>query len=408
VELRALTKRYSQPAHLAVEDLTLDVASGEILCLLGPSGCGKTTLLRLIAGFETPDEGAVRIAGAEVAGPSTWVPPDRRRIGFVFQDYALFPHLTVLQNVAFGLRGADRADRERRAAEVLDLVGLTIFSGRYPHQLSGGQQQRVALARALAPQPAVILLDEPFSNLDAALRGATRDEVRQILKRTGTTTVLVTHDQEEALTFADRLAVMRAGRLEQEGAPETVYARPRTAFVATFLGRTNLLRGEGLGHVARTALGDLSLSRAGAGPGDGVGATRGVVVPARRARRARAGAPARVQGARPHLHLPGATGRWAAAGGPDGARVRRAGGRHRAPGGRRGGRAPGGEHRLATILKPGREHRAAATTPKGTRALGAPTPMPRSCLCPTTVTRRRQGVPRAGRAIPRSRRPAHG
>jgi iron(III) transport system ATP-binding protein len=262
VELRALTKRYMQPAHLAVEDLTLDVASGEILCLLGPSGCGKTTLLRLIAGFEMPDEGAVRIAGAEVAGPSTWVPPDRRRIGFVFQDYALFPHLTVLQNVAFGLRGADRADRERRAAEVLDLVGLTIFSGRYPHQLSGGQQQRVALARALAPQPAVILLDEPFSNLDAALRGATRDEVRQILKRTGTTTVLVTHDQEEALTFADRLAVMRAGRLEQEGAPETVYARPRTAFVATFLGRTNLLRGEGFGHVARTALGELPLSRA--------------------------------------------------------------------------------------------------------------------------------------------------
>jgi iron(III) transport system ATP-binding protein len=261
VALEALTKRYLQPAHLAVEDLTLDVASGEIVCLLGPSGCGKTTLLRLIAGFEMPDAGLVRIAGATVAGPDTWVPPDRRHIGFVFQDYALFPHLTVLQNVAFGLRGTTRERRERRAAEVLDLVGLTIFAGRYPHQLSGGQQQRVALARALAPQPAVILLDEPFSNLDAALRGSTRDEVRAILKRTGTTAVLVTHDQEEALTFADRIAVMRAGRLEQDGAPEEVYARPRTAFVASFLGRTNLLRGEGLGHVARTPLGELTLSR---------------------------------------------------------------------------------------------------------------------------------------------------
>jgi len=261
VELRSLTKRFLQPVHLAVEDLSLDVAAGEIVCLLGPSGCGKTTLLRLIAGFEIPDEGVVRIAGTTVSGPDTWLPPDRRRIGFVFQDYALFPHLSVLQNVAFGLREGKRAERERRAAEVLDLVGLTIFSGRYPHQLSGGQQQRVALARALAPQPAVILLDEPFSNLDAALRGSTRDEVRQILKRTGTTAVLVTHDQEEALTFADRLAVMRAGRLEQEGPPEVVYARPRTAFVASFLGRTNLLRGEGLGHVARTPLGELTLSR---------------------------------------------------------------------------------------------------------------------------------------------------
>ena len=261
VELRSLTKRYLQPAHLAVEGLSLDVAAGEIVCLLGPSGCGKTTLLRLIAGFEVPDEGTVRIGGRAVAGPDVWVPPDRRRIGFVFQDYALFPHLTVLQNVAFGLRGDDRAARERRAAEVLDLVGLTIFASRYPHQLSGGQQQRVALARALAPAPTVILLDEPFSNLDAALRGTTRDEVRQILKRTGTTAVLVTHDQEEALTFADRIAVMRSGRLEQEGAPEAVYARPRTAFVASFLGRTNLLRGEGLGHVARTPLGELTLSR---------------------------------------------------------------------------------------------------------------------------------------------------
>jgi iron(III) transport system ATP-binding protein len=179
----------------------------------------------------------------------------------VFQDYALFPHLNVLHNVAFGLHAGSRAHREARAAEVLDLVGLTIFAGRFPHQLSGGQQQRVALARALAPAPTVLLMDEPFSNLDAALRGSTRDEVRAILKRTGTTAVLVTHDQEEALTFADRIAVMRSGRLEQEGAPEAVYLRPRTAFVANFLGRTNLLRGEAFGARARTGLGDVVLSK---------------------------------------------------------------------------------------------------------------------------------------------------
>lgn len=261
VELSGLTKRYPRTEHVAVDQFDLTVGSGEILCLLGPSGCGKTTLLRLIAGFEMPDAGRVRIAGATVADAETWVEPEKRRIGFVFQDYALFPHLTVRQNVAFGLREGSRAQRLQHADAVLDLVGLTIFAGRYPHQLSGGQQQRVALARALAPAPAVILLDEPFSNLDAALRGSTRTEVRQILKRTGTTAVLVTHDQEEAMTFADRIAVMRSGHLEQVGTPEGVYGRPETAFVANFLGRTNLLRGDGQGSVARTNLGDLALAR---------------------------------------------------------------------------------------------------------------------------------------------------
>jgi len=261
VELRGLVKRYPRTDHVAVDALDLDVDRGEILCLLGPSGCGKTTLLRLIAGFEMPDAGQVRIAGVTVADRDTWVEPERRRIGFVFQDYALFPHLTVRQNVAFGLRDGSKEARLAQADTVLDLVGLTIFAGRYPHQLSGGQQQRVALARALAPAPAVILLDEPFSNLDAALRGSTRDEVRQILKRTGTTAVLVTHDQEEAMTFADRIAVMRSGHLEQVGSPEGVYGRPDTAFVASFLGRTNLLRGEGHGSVARTPLGEVSLAR---------------------------------------------------------------------------------------------------------------------------------------------------
>lgn len=261
VELRALAKRYPRTEHLAVEQLDLDVGDGEILCLLGPSGCGKTTLLRLIAGFEMPDAGSVRIGGSLVADAGTWVEPERRRIGFVFQDYALFPHLTVRQNVAFGLRSGSKAQRLAQADAVLDLVGLTIFAGRYPHQLSGGQQQRVALARALAPEPTVILLDEPFSNLDAALRGSTRDEVRQILKRTGTTAILVTHDQEEAMTFADRIAVMRSGQLEQVGSPEGVYGRPDTAFVASFLGRTNLLRGEGHGAMARTPIGDVTLAR---------------------------------------------------------------------------------------------------------------------------------------------------
>jgi iron(III) transport system ATP-binding protein len=261
VRIAGIAKSYRNPSHPAVAGLDLSVLEGEIVSLLGPSGCGKTTLLRLIAGFEEPDSGSIIVGGREVVGPDTWVQPDRRDTGFVFQDYALFPHLNVLQNVAFGVRAGSRRARVARAEEILDLVGLTIFSRRYPHQLSGGQQQRVALARALAPKPQVILLDEPFSNLDAALREATRQEVRSILTETGTTTILVTHDQEEAMTFADRLAVMRAGRLEQLGPPEEVYKRPRTAFVAKFLGRTNLLHGVGKGQVAETLFGPLPLSR---------------------------------------------------------------------------------------------------------------------------------------------------
>lgn len=260
VELAGVTKRFGEGGPVAVDDLSLSVLADEILCLLGPSGCGKTTLLRLIAGFERPDAGTVTVAGRVVASDHTWVQPERRRIGFVFQDFALFPHLSVLDNVAFGLSKLPRAERLRVAAEVLDLVGLTVFTARYPHQLSGGQQQRVALARALATEPHLLLLDEPFSNLDAALRGATRDEVRAILKRTGTTAIMVTHDQQEALSFADRVAVMRDGRLEQVGAPVDVYREPRTAFVAGFLGPTNLLRGTARGFVADTALGEVPLA----------------------------------------------------------------------------------------------------------------------------------------------------
>jgi len=261
VALRGLTKSYGEPKHPAVSNVTLSVARGEILSLLGPSGCGKTTLLRLIAGFETPDGGSVAIGGREVANPYKQLPPEGRRVGFVFQDYALFPHLNVFQNVAFGLTGMSRAEKRERTREILNLVGLTVFSRRFPHGLSGGQQQRVALARALAPRPAVVLLDEPFSNLDAALRGNTRAEVRRILEASGATTVLVTHDQEEAMTFADRLAIMRSGKLEQLGPPEAVYKEPRTAFVASFLGTTNLLRGAARGLTAETPLGRVPLSR---------------------------------------------------------------------------------------------------------------------------------------------------
>ncbi len=260
VSLRGVSKRYGEHGPLAVSSLDIDIEPGEILCLLGPSGCGKTTLLRLIAGFERPDAGSVTVAGEVVAGGEVWLRPERRRIGFVFQDFALFPHLNVLDNVAFGLKG-ERSRRREGAAEILALVGLRVFQSRFPHQLSGGQQQRVALARALATRPHILLLDEPFSNLDASLRDATRQEVRSILKRTGTTAVMVTHDQEEALSFADRLAVMRDGQLEQVGAPESVYLTPRTAFVAGFLGRTNLLRGVARGECVDTALGSVQLNR---------------------------------------------------------------------------------------------------------------------------------------------------
>ena len=266
VELHEVTKSYQDPAHPAVDRLSLRLARGETVALLGPSGCGKTTLLRLIAGFEAPDAGTVTVGGRTMSSESAFVPPEERRIGFVFQDYALFPHLDVLGNVAFGLAGRSPTERRARARQVLDLVGLTVFARRYPGQLSGGQQQRVALARALAPEPDLILLDEPFSNLDAALRAGTREEVRRILERSGATTLLVTHDQEEAMTFADRLAVMRAGRLEQEGAPEETYLAPRTAFVAGFLGRTNLLRGHAVGATVRTRLGELPRSREARGP----------------------------------------------------------------------------------------------------------------------------------------------
>jgi ABC-type sulfate/molybdate transport systems ATPase subunit len=229
IVLRGVEKAYG-PVR-AVRPATLAVARGELFAVLGPSGCGKTTLLRLIAGFERPDAGSIEVGGEPQAGEGRWVPPERRRIGMVFQDYALFPHLTVAENICFGIDGATRALRRRqgldpRAKGALELVGLQHKAERYPHELSGGERQRVALARALAPEPAVVLLDEPFSSLDASLRAGLRREVELILREAGASAVLVTHDQEEALSLADRIAVMRDGAVVQTGTPEDVYHRP--------------------------------------------------------------------------------------------------------------------------------------------------------------------------------------
>jgi iron(III) transport system ATP-binding protein len=243
LELREVTKRFSPEGPPAIDRLSLSVTQGEILALLGPSGCGKTTALRIIAGLESPDAGTVTVRGRIVGGDGHAVPAEDRGIGIVFQDYALFPHLTVADNVGFGLPKLDGGARRARVAEVLDLVGMSGLEGRYPHELSGGQQQRVAVARAMAPAPALMLLDEPFSSLDADLRAQMRDEIERILRSTGTTTVFVTHDQEEAFTLADRVGVLHEGRIEQLDTPQQVYHRPATRFVASFVGAADFLPG---------------------------------------------------------------------------------------------------------------------------------------------------------------------
>ena len=256
VTLEELEKRFAD--QVAVAGIDLDILAGEFFSLLGPSGCGKTTTLRMIAGFEQPTGGRVLIDGVDVSR----VPPDKRPVNTVFQSYALFPHLNVHENVAFGLRFTDASKTETRAraSMALEMVRLTGFEKRKPHQLSGGQQQRVALARALAPRPSVLLLDEPFSNLDTTLRVQVRTEVHRLLVEVGITTVFVTHDQDEAFVLGDEVAVMHGGVLVQQAPPSELYAHPATPWVAGFVGDANLVPGHADGAVAHTAVGPVQLA----------------------------------------------------------------------------------------------------------------------------------------------------
>lgn len=243
VTVEDVSKTYARNSPPAVSHLGFTLRRREILAILGPSGSGKTTILRLIAGFDRPDAGRILLDGRPVSGEGAWVEPEDRRMGMVFQDYALFPHLTLLDNVAFGLRNESRKSRSDTARSVLDVVGMADLARRYPHEISGGQQQRVALARALAPDPLVLLLDEPFSNLDSDMRAEMREELLRILQGSETSAVVVTHDQEEAFALADRIGVLNRGGLEQISRPEVLYGEPRTRFVADFVGQSDFVPG---------------------------------------------------------------------------------------------------------------------------------------------------------------------
>jgi len=259
LSIEGVSKAYGP--ELAVEDLSLSVKDGELLTLLGPSGCGKTTTLRMIAGLERPSSGRITIAGETVTGDgdTPFRKPEERDVGIVFQDYALFPHLSVSQNIAFGLDELDEEATEARVAELLELVDLEAHDEKMPGQLSGGQQQRVALARSLAPEPDLLLLDEPFSNLDVRLRVEMREEVRRILKRAGVTAISVTHDQEEALSISDRVAIIDDGTIAQVGNPGEVFENPESRFVASFLGQASFLSGRVTGDRLETGLGSFPL-----------------------------------------------------------------------------------------------------------------------------------------------------
>lgn len=267
---RALSAKEST-ATIVLDDVSLTLNRGELLGLLGPSGCGKTTLLRVVAGFESISSGTVVIAGKTVCSNCDFVAAEKRKTGMVFQDYALFPHLTVADNIAFGLKNQGKnyvkgvlfnktsVKINRRVREVLELVGLSGLEKRYPHQLSGGQQQRISLARALAPQPTLILLDEPLSNLDVQVRHRLRAEIRSILKAAGTSAIFVTHDREEALAISDKIAVMRRGKIEQIGTPENVYRNPASRFVAEFVTQANILPATRKGEVWQTEIGAVTI-----------------------------------------------------------------------------------------------------------------------------------------------------
>lgn len=280
LQLKHITKTYpsralgtaGEESTAILDDVNLTLNHGELLGLLGPSGCGKTTLLRIVAGFESISQGTVEIAGKVVCTNCEFTAAEKRQTGMVFQDYALFPHLTVADNIAFGLKhhskktGKSLFGRKNQAlikprvAQVLELVGLTGFEQRYPHQLSGGQQQRISLARALAPQPALILLDEPLSNLDVQVRHRLRGEIRAILKAAGTSAIFVTHDREEALAISDKIAVMRQGQIEQVGTPEEIYLNPKTRFVAEFVTQANFLPATNQGEFWQTEIGRFEIS----------------------------------------------------------------------------------------------------------------------------------------------------
>ncbi|MFV3076097.1 ABC transporter ATP-binding protein [Niveispirillum fermenti] len=263
LSLDKVTHHYG--AKRALDDVSVSIAPGEIVCLVGPSGCGKSTLLRLAAGLEILQDGAVAIGGQMIARPGQSLPPERRGIGLVFQDYALFPHLTVLDNVRFGLNRLPAADRTGRAMAALEQVGMEAYAKAYPHALSGGQQQRVALARAMAPRPSVLLLDEPFSGLDTRLRESVRDETLHVLKRSGAATMIVTHDPEEAMFLADRIVLLRDGRLVQVGSPTALYTKPVDAFAASFFGEVNVLEGRVCRGRVDTPVGSLPAPRMGEG-----------------------------------------------------------------------------------------------------------------------------------------------
>lgn len=253
LELNAVAVAYG--GRPVLEDVTLELPEGGVACLLGPSGCGKTSLLRAVAGFETLSGGEIRLAGTVVANRQTHLPAEERRVGMVFQDYALFPHLTVAENVRFGLSRWSSADAAARVQQLLELTGLTQFASRYPHQISGGQQQRVALARALAPRPALLLMDEPFASLDVELRETLAAEVRRILKLEGISALMVSHNQLEAFAFADHIGVLREGRLLQWARPYAIYHQPATRAVASFIGEGLLLPGRTLTGGVVTELG---------------------------------------------------------------------------------------------------------------------------------------------------------
>ncbi len=243
LELRGITKKFASSGSEALRDIDLDVYSGEMLGLIGESGSGKTTLLRLIAGLESPTKGVIKLKDRIIVGDNTFVPPEKREIGMVFQEYALFPHMTVEQNVSYGLHKMDKISARKRMFEVLEWVSMADLSSRYAHELSGGQQQRAALARALAPSPSIILLDEPFSNLDGLLKDQMREELQTILKASGTTAIFVTHDTLDALSVADRLALLKDGQLQQIGNPKELYEKPGNLYTATFLGKINQIKG---------------------------------------------------------------------------------------------------------------------------------------------------------------------